>query len=573
MVSAMNIHKRIIVQFFIQLTLVFILFFFLFLAIWGVIGFTIMKDEITQDLSKADSTYFSDKINITGDKVTFEEDLKKLVKKQEGWLLVVNDKGHLIGEYNAPNPIPKRFNESTLGKLILQKDADSLDYTHWKLDEMKDESPILIFARENMETVILNNIKSTVDWDNQQINLTAPIIQHLNNHSAWVQLINSSGEVVEGYGTKSKSVSKYTLADFQALSANTEVITDAYFDAATEQTIIVGMPNVNSATNLKTFLLNINNGIMILFAGLILFLIIFTFWYARKFGVPLVTMMKWIQNLGNGKYEQPIDLGQKNGKLKRKFRLFKDLIATLSNLTETLQKNQTQSRKMVQTREEWISGLSHDLKTPLASITGYAQMLESKKYSWSEDEAREFAKIIAEKSRYMMKLIEDLTLTYRLKNEALPISKEKVDMIEYLRRTIIHFMNDPANKEVQFDFQPKDKVIFASIDIKWFQRVIDNLIANAIKYNPSGTTINISIEPIEDQLVIITIEDDGEGMDEETLANLFNRYYRGTNTSDSNNGTGLGMAITKQLVQLHGGSINVKSTPHKGTIVRMIIPR
>ncbi|WP_305158289.1 histidine kinase dimerization/phospho-acceptor domain-containing protein, partial [Priestia megaterium] len=101
-------------------------------------------------------------------------------------------------------------------------------------------------------------------------------------------------------------------------------------------------------------------------------------------------MMKWIQNLGSGLYEQPLDLHQrpimlnKKGKLKRKYRLYKDLITTLVQLTETLQQNETQRRKMTQTRDEWISGLSHDLKTPLASISGYAQMLESENYWWTE---------------------------------------------------------------------------------------------------------------------------------------------------------------------------------------------
>ncbi|WP_347239816.1 sensor histidine kinase [Polycladospora coralii] len=110
------------------------------------------------------------------------------------------------------------------------------------------------------------------------------------------------------------------------------------------------------------------------------------------------------------------------------------------------------------------------------------------------------------------------------------------------------------------------------MDSKWFQRVIDNLLENAVKYNPSGTTITVSISLIEQHLIKITIEDNGIGMDKETLDKLFQRYYRGTNTSDSGNGTGLGMAITKQLVQLHGGSINVKSTPQKGTTVRIIFP-
>lgn len=95
---------------------------------------------------------------------------------------------------------------------------------------------------------------------------------------------------------------------------------------------------------------------------------------------------------------------------------------------------------------------------------------------------------------------------------------------------------------------------------------------NAVKYNPKGTTITITTQTLEERLVIITIEDNGIGMDDETLDNLFDRYYRGTNTTDSSTGTGLGMAITKQLVKLHGGSIKVHSDVGMGTKVRIILP-
>jgi len=84
--------------------------------------------------------------------------------------------------------------------------------------------------------------------------------------------------------------------------------------------------------------------------------------------------------------------------------------------------------------------------------------------------------------------------------------------------------------------------------------------------------ITVSISMIEQHLVIIKIEDDGIGMNSETLDKLFQRYYRGTNTNDNGSGTGLGLVITKQLVKLHNGSIQVKSTPNKGTMVRILLP-
>jgi signal transduction histidine kinase len=578
MVIDMNIHKRFIVQFFFQLVLVFILLFFILMIVWAIIGFSLQSNEVTKDLSKADHYFFSDMITIKGEKVTFADDLKKMTMNQNGWLLVLTGKGDVIGSYNTPEQVPSHFKESELAALMLPNSSTSVEYSHWKLDKTYPQPLYLLFGRKNVATNLLNEVKSDVDWKNHHLHLSSAALQQMKEKKGWAQLVNATGKVVDAFDAPKEPVT-YSIQDLLTLSEDKLDSTVAYFDKETEQTILVGINDVSPTSNLEENLFKrINNGILIILVFLLLILLLGTFWYARKFGVPLLTMMKWIQNLGSGLYEQPLDLHQrpimlnKHGKLKRKYRLYKDLIATLSQLTESLQQNETQRRKMIKIREEWISGLSHDLKTPLASISGYAHMLESKNYSWTEEETRNFAGTITEKATYMKELLEDLTLTYRLSNQSLPIAKEKVDLNEFIRRTIIHFINDPANNDKEFIFHPHNGSALASIDSKWFQRIMDNLIANAIKYNPSGTKITVSITPIEEHLMIIMIEDDGIGMDNETLNKLFQRYYRGTNTSDSSNGTGLGMAITKQLVHLHGGSIQVNSTPQKGTTVRIILP-
>ncbi|EKN71068.1 integral membrane sensor signal transduction histidine kinase [Neobacillus bataviensis LMG 21833] len=576
----MNIHKRFLIQFFIQLILLFILFFCILIFIWGIIGFAIMKDEVTQDLAKADNTFFSNRITIKENKTTFDTELTQLVSNQKGWLLVLTKKGEVIGSYHAPEQVPLHFSQSELAVLLLQDGSASVEYSHWLVNETEAKPYLLLFGRKNAETELLNEIKTGIDWNHQQLHLTGEILQKLKKENAWVQLIDSKGKVVDHVGVeKNTDANPYSLQKLHHLANKKSDSIDAYHDAQSKQTVIVGIQDSISPLNREISLVKtLSKGFVVIPILLLLLLLMATFWYARKFGVPLITMMKWIQNLGNGVFEQPYDLHQhlvmlnKKGKLKRKYRLYKEFIATLSQLTATLKENETQRLKMTQTREEWISGISHDLKTPLSSISGYAQMMESDHYSWTPEETREFAGIITQKSTYMMDLLEDLTLTYRLKNQALPLATEKVDMNEFIRRTIIQFINDPANNEFEFNFHPYNEAIFAMIDPKWFQRVIDNLLTNACKYNPSGTKVTISISSIEQHLMTISIEDDGIGMDKETLNNLFTRYYRGTNTSDSGSGTGLGMAITKQLVQLHGGSINVKSTPHMGTIVRILIP-
>ena len=275
-------------------------------------------------------------------------------------------------------------------------------------------------------------------------------------------------------------------------------------------------------------------------------------------------------------YDIPVNKkGQKllvnnKGHIKRKYKLYKELFETLEGVTLTLKKNEEQQQLIEKTREEWISSLSHDLKTPLSSIIGYVKMLQSD-YEWTKEEQKQFYAVMDEKSDYMMALIEDLNLTYRLKNGQLPIYKDKLDVNEVIRRTVIQLMNCQDFKGYTFDFNASQEIILVELDLKWLQRILDNLLMNAIKHNPTGTTISVLVTSKQNK-VIISICDNGVGMDEKTVEHLFNRYYRGTNTTESLEGTGLGMAITKQLILLHGGTIKVNSQIGRGTRIDLVLP-
>lgn len=237
---------------------------------------------------------------------------------------------------------------------------------------------------------------------------------------------------------------------------------------------------------------------------------------------------------------------------------------SLVHLTDTLKRNEAERSRLEQTREEWITGVSHDLRTPLSSIKGYAHMLEADGYEWTPQEIQGCAAVMLNKAIYMDRLIEDLNMTYRLKNESQPLTLERTEMNEFIRRIIIQFVNNPLYVKTPISFVDAGNEIYFEIDKKWFTRVIENLFANAIKHNPEGTHVEVAVKKDENARLLVTIRDDGIGMDEETVQKLFNRSYRGTNTEESS-GTGLGLAISKQLVLAHGGSIDVNSTVGVGT--------
>jgi signal transduction histidine kinase len=210
--------------------------------------------------------------------------------------------------------------------------------------------------------------------------------------------------------------------------------------------------------------------------------------------------------------------------------------------------------------------------TARSSVKGYADLPAEEQYDWEPAEIRRYAGVIRDKAHYMEQLIADLNLTFRLKNEALPLQLAEHDLVEVVRQTVIDVMNDPCSEAYALSFQPFVDRVMVRLDKEWFQRALHNLLANAVTHNPPGTEVKVSVQSETDRMVIV-VEDDGQGMDQETQGMLFERYYRGTNTAKHSQGTGLGMAIAKQLIEAHGGEIHISSQVGRGTKISVCLPK
>lgn len=305
--------------------------------------------------------------------------------------------------------------------------------------------------------------------------------------------------------------------------------------------------------------------------------------FGRHLGGPLLHMMSWLQMLARGEYAEPTTarglpksrLG--SGQLRRSYRLYEEVIAALNRLTGVLREAREEREVLDSSREEWIVGVSHDLKTPLSSVKGYAELLHAERYRWSEEEVRQFAAVILDKTAHMEELIEELNLTYRLSNHALPLQRALRDPVEAVREAVIRLANDPRAAQMELCFEEPEAgrpLSLYPLDPHWFGRALDNLLINAVLHNPPGTNIAVRIEGDADSPggLRLTIRDDGRGMDEETKSRLFDRYYRGTSTDRAGEGSGLGTAIAKQLIDAHDGTILVESTVGQGTTFTLLLP-
>lgn len=269
--------------------------------------------------------------------------------------------------------------------------------------------------------------------------------------------------------------------------------------------------------------------------------------------VHLSKIKKGIENISQRTYTKLPEKG-----------IFSEVYGALNKLDMEIRNTDKVQKETQRVRSEWIANITHDLKTPLSPIKGYAELLTSNT-EFDKETIQEYGEIILKNVNHTEKLINDLKLTYQLDSGAMPFHPQKINLVRYVKELVIDIVNDPAFKDRDIVFESKVQDLEISLDTDLFRRAMNNLIINALTHNPQETKVKISIDMNADKEAYIYISDNGKGMSEEEQAELFNRYYRGTNTKEKPDGSGLGLAIAKQIITLHGGVIEVKSKLNAGT--------
>ena len=217
-------------------------------------------------------------------------------------------------------------------------------------------------------------------------------------------------------------------------------------------------------------------------------------------------------------------------------------------------------------RNDFINSYSHEFKTPIASINGFASLLLEKDLPASEQ--RKYLEIIVDESSRLSKLATNTILLSRLSSQQIVTDSEIYDLSEQLRQCSIILSKRWLDKKIEFsgEFPPVD--YYGNKEM--MQHLWLNLLDNAIKYTPIGGEINVEVST-KNKNIIVKISDTGEGMNEKTRAHLFDPYYQG-DSSHSSQGLGLGLSIAKRIVELCGGTIEVKSELSVGSTFIVTLP-
>ena len=232
-----------------------------------------------------------------------------------------------------------------------------------------------------------------------------------------------------------------------------------------------------------------------------------------------------------------------------------------------------QMKKLKETdalRRELVANVSHDLRTPLASLHGYLETLLLKEGTLTPEEQRNYLEIAAKHSERLGKLVSELFELAKLDSRETQPHVEPFSLGELVQDVVQKFRLSAEKKNVRLQARLREDLGFVSADIGLIERVFENLIENALRYTPERGEITVALIPETDRITV-WVTDTGCGIPQEELPHIFDRFYR-VEKHERSDGAGLGLAIAKRILELHGGSIRAESAVDRGTAFTFHLP-
>ncbi|MEG1502869.1 MAG: HAMP domain-containing sensor histidine kinase [Enterococcus sp.] len=261
----------------------------------------------------------------------------------------------------------------------------------------------------------------------------------------------------------------------------------------------------------------------------------------------IINELHYIAN-GNYDYRIPFEL---RGDLSK-------VVDSINGLVDSTVAAIEDERAIEKSKDELITNVSHDIRTPLTSIIGYLGLIEDGQYQ-NPDELLKYTSIAYNKAKQMKSLVEDLFEYSKVRQPSVPVNTVSFDMVQLLEQLAADFELEAKKKNIQILVETQEPHLIMDGDTEKLVRVFNNLITNAFKYGTDADKILIEIEKTKNEAVV-TVRNNGKEIPREALDQLFDRFYRvDESRSQEISGTGLGLAIAQNIINLHGGYIYAQS--------------
>lgn len=395
-----------------------------------------------------------------------------------------------------------------------------------------------------------------------------------------VQIIDKDYRVVYSEGRDAIQKAQLNAAEFtdflvQSKSKETPHHHDILYNPRGEFWLIVTFPasiridfsfiwNTNAATG------DFGKAALVFGAFIFVYLMllaVFTMIYSKitslKITGPLRKLCDGTRLLREGDYSVRVDLHLRNE--------FAELQNTFNDMAARIEREIALRKKSENDRRRLILDISHDLKNPMSSIQGYAEMC-MKKPDMAERERGEYLQVIHQNSQRANRLLTELFELSQMDSPDFSIKLIKTDLCEFLRQMCGGLVPQLEHAGFRYEFDIPEEGVYALLDADRFARIIQNLSDNAVRYNPRGTTVALSLT-MQNHQAVIDFHSDGSGIPNHLADDIFKPFVRADNSRNSQTGgSGLGLSIAKKIAQAHGGDLTLHTGENKGSTFRITVP-
>jgi signal transduction histidine kinase len=268
---------------------------------------------------------------------------------------------------------------------------------------------------------------------------------------------------------------------------------------------------------------------------------------------PITAMGHAMTHVAKGDFDVQLKYNGRVEELNKMLSDFNSMVQELGNI-ETL-------------RSDFVASVSHEFKTPLASIEGYATILQNP--DLTSDEIKEYARMIIGSTKQLAKLSSNILMISNLENKEILTEKTEFRLDEQIRQSVLLLEPLWEGKKINLNIELENAIYFGNEEL--LMQAWLNVIGNAVKFTPKNGDISITLKESSDHCTV-TVKDTGQGMTPEVQKHIFDKFYQGDN-SGYTDGNGLGLSLVKRIIDLCGGSICVYSDPGLGTTFLFRLPK
>lgn len=382
----------------------------------------------------------------------------------------------------------------------------------------------------------------------------------LRDNHIWAIYLNMEGNVIWGLDVPEEIPEQFSIQDIAVIAKGYLADYPIFIRNTNDGMLLLGYPQDSYVKLLSNYLSMQSIKTVPIFVLMVLaadFITLFSIYYFSKQKILRNTepIIASIETLGGGKPT------------------FLSVYGELSEIANSVNKASHILSRQNQARANWISGVSHDIRTPLSMIMGYAEQIEHVKNI--DIHIRREAEIIRQQSVKIKELVQDLNLVSQLEYEMQPIHKNAVRLSSLLRSYAAELLNMgfPNGYSIKLDITPVAETVFFNCDSRLISRAVNNLVQNSIQHNPMGCDIILSLDYTTD-IISMSVSDNGIGLSTEKLKELKEKPHYMESTDDRLDlRHGLGLILVRQIVEAHKGNMQINSEAQKGYKVTMIFPQ